>query len=405
MPLVVLALQIRKKATPARLEPPGVRTTESVAPWPLESTTARRSPNFREVLDSPEVLGLIAELEALRWTGRPGYPVRAMVGMALAKAIYALPTWTRIVRLVAEHDGLRRVLGCAPSEWACYRFAREAARALRRAGGLPGSRDRGSCASGFPRWAVTWLSTAPTFPPTRTASGSSPRTDPSARSSPTPTPRGATAPQSRLARAAGSTDTRSTRPSDRRPTFRSRGPSKRPRTPSRPSRWRWSTRRRRAGSRSRRDHGQGLRQRADPHGLHGSRRRSSHRARRKLSASSAASIKPPCCEHGTWTFAGADYKRKATKWRCPTGDCTPASVWIKADRLHPLIPRESKRSKALYSARGAVEREFGRLKHEWSLLPLRVRGLDRVRLHADLTILAKLASRLAQERAALPLAA
>ncbi len=79
-------------------------------------------------------------------------------------------------------------------------------------------------------------------------------------------------------------------------------------------------------------------------------------------------------------------------------------MWVKADRLHPLIPRDSKRSKALYASRGAVEREFGRLKHEWSLLPLRVRGLDRVRLHADLTILACLATRLATERA-LPLAA
>jgi hypothetical protein len=25
----------------------------------------------------------------------------------------------------------------------------------------------------------------------------------------------------------------------------------------------------------------------------------------------------PTCEHGRWTFAGADFKRKATKWRCP----------------------------------------------------------------------------------------
>jgi hypothetical protein len=114
--------------------------------------------------------------------------------------------------------------------------------------------------------------------------------------------------------------------------------------------------------------------------------------------------KPPCCEHGEWTFAGADPKRKRTQRRCPTGVCTPSSVWIKADRLHPLIPRENKRSKTLYASRGAVEREFGRLKHEWSLLPLRVRGLDRVRLHADLTILAKLACRLASERA-LPVAA
>ena len=85
--------------------------------------------------------------------------------------------------------------------------------------------------------------------------------------------------------------------------------------------------------------------------------------------------KPPTCEHGEWTFAGADYKRKATKWRCPTGECQPASRWIKADRLHPLIPRETERSRKLYRSRGAVEREFGRLKHEWALLPLRVRGL------------------------------
>jgi hypothetical protein len=56
--------------------------------------------------------------------------------------------------------------------------------------------------------------------------------------------------------------------------------------------------------------------------------------------------KPPRCEHGEWTFAGADFKRKATKWRCPTGECRPKSHWVKADRLHPLIPRESARSLA-----------------------------------------------------------
>lgn len=79
---------------------------------------------------------------------------------------------------------------------------------------------------------------------------------------------------------------------------------------------------------------------------------------------------PRCCEHGEWTFAGTEYKRQATKWRCPTGECQPKSTWVKADRLHPLIPRHTERSKALYSSRGAVEREFGRLKHEWALLPL-----------------------------------
>ncbi len=109
--------------------------------------------------------------------------------------------------------------------------------------------------------------------------------------------------------------------------------------------------------------------------------------------------KPPTCEHGEWIFAGSETKRGASKWRCPEGICSPASKWIKADRLHPLVPRETSRWRALYRGRAAVEREFGRLKHEWALLPLRVRGIERVRLHADLTILAKLACALARARA------
>ena len=113
---------------------------------------------------------------------------------------------------------------------------------------------------------------------------------------------------------------------------------------------------------------------------------------------------PPHCVHGDWKFAGADYKRKATKWRCPTGECTAKSMWLRADRMHPLIPRGSDRFKKLYRQRSAVDREFGRLEHEWSLLPLRVRGLDRVRLQADLPILARLSCALARTRT-MPLAA
>jgi hypothetical protein len=41
-----------------------------------------------------------------------------------------------------------------------------------------------------------------------------------------------------------------------------------------------------------------------------------------------------------------------------------------------------------------VEREFGRLKNDYGLLPLRVRRLPRVTLHVNLTILAQLASAL-----------
>lgn len=65
-----------------------------------------------EILSSPEVGKLIAELEETRWTGRPGYPIRAMVGMALVKSLYAIPTWTRTVALVREHAALQATLGC-----------------------------------------------------------------------------------------------------------------------------------------------------------------------------------------------------------------------------------------------------------------------------------------------------
>jgi hypothetical protein len=49
-----------------------------------------------------------------------------MVEMALAKSIYAVPTWTRTVALVREHAALRTAIvggtGDVPSVYACYRF-------------------------------------------------------------------------------------------------------------------------------------------------------------------------------------------------------------------------------------------------------------------------------------------
>lgn len=45
-----------------------------------------------------------------------------------------------------------------------------------------------------------------------------------------------------------------------------------------------------------------------------------------------------------------------------------------------------------------MERESGRLKNDWAPSLLRVRGLDRVRLRADLTILAKPSCALAGTR-------
>ncbi|MGH3071495.1 MAG: transposase [Gaiellaceae bacterium] len=63
------------------------------------------------------------------------------------------------------------------------------------------------------------------------------------------------------------------------------------------------------------------------------------------------------------------------------------------------IPRKSDEWRRLYRRRSAVEREFGHLKHNLGLAVLRVRGIERVRLHADLTMLGRLSLALARLRA------
>jgi hypothetical protein len=244
----------------------------------------------------------------LRWTGRKGNPVRALVGACLAKSLYAIPTWSRTAALIAEHAVLRDALGAAPSVYALYRFATK----LRRHRPLLDScLDR--IAAGLRRVRERKFQ-----PETATLD------------------KGYDVAQVYAAcEAAGAL----------------------PIIPLRQTPF---------------------------------VKRGDHRA--------------PTCAHGTWTFAGADAKRGRTKWRCPSGECAPASTWIKADRLHPLVPRETKRWGDLYRGRGAVERAFGRLKHEHGLGPLRVRGIEKVALHADLCILATLARALARARA-VPLAA
>jgi Transposase DDE domain len=77
-----------------------------------------------ELLDSPEIVALIAELDALRDNrGGRGFGTRALVGACLVKTLFALPTWTLVAGLIAEHPGLQAALGNTPSVWAMYRFA------------------------------------------------------------------------------------------------------------------------------------------------------------------------------------------------------------------------------------------------------------------------------------------
>jgi len=349
----------------------------------------------------PEIQALVAELEATRWTGRPGYPIRTMIGIALAKSMYAIPTWTRTVRLLNEHVKLQAILGCedaVPSEWACYRFAAKLrahkplldqciARVVNTLGdSLPGyGKDVAIDASDMPAYANGQRYVSKNGPERERFS------DPDAswgHRSAVSTRKGGGFYGYRLHAAVC---TKTGLPVS------------------------WSVETAKANESlfaaplidAARARGLAVETAAMDKGYDIERVYNECAERaclpliplRATGAVKRGDHLPPTCQHGRWKFAGSDYKRGAAKWRCPTGECKPASTWIEADRLHTLIPRETKRWKASYRKRAAVEREFGRLKHEWSLLPLRVRGLDRVRLQADLTILAKLATTLSRARA------
>lgn len=346
------------------------------------------------LLRLPEIMRLIADLDETRWTGRPGNPVRVMVAVALVKAMYALPTWTRTVRLIAEHAALREAVGGTPSHWACYRFA---AKLREHDGMLTACIDRvlASLHAAIPEMGQTVAIDGSDMPayanghkhvgnkngPLRTRFA-----DPDAgwghRSSISTRKGGAffgyklhaaictrtelplawtvmAANESEQGEVGGLLDTAVRRGFGIGVAVMDKGYD-----------------------------GEPMHEACESRGVR------PVIALKETPAVKAGKHKPPQCEHGEWTFAGSDAKRGASKWRCPAGECMPGSVWIKASRLHPLIPYGTERFKNLYRQRTAVERRFGRLKHEGGLLPLRVRRLPRVALHVDLTILAQLADAL-----------
>jgi len=368
----------------------------------MATTTVARPRDAAQVaalLDSPEVKGLIADLQATRWTGRPGYPIRAMVGLALVKGVYALPTWTRAVGLVKDHAALRDVLGASPTVDAVYRFNKKLRKhsamladcidsvlsALHEAHPEMGQ-TVAIDGSDMPAYANGHKQVGNKNGPLRTKfsdpdAGWGHRSSISTRKggafygykihaavdTATELPlawtvRGANEPEQ--AEVGGLLDMLTGRGFAPAVCVMDKGYD-----------------------------GQPMYDECESRGIR------PVIALKETPAVLAGEHKHPSCEHGEWLFAGADAKRGATKWRCPARSCSPASVWVKASRLHPLIPHGTKRHKALYRQRTAVERSFGRLKNDYGLTPLRVRRIERVTLHANLTILAKLASALLITRA------
>jgi len=372
---------------------------------------ARRSvaEDLSRILDSAEVLRLIDELQATRWTGRPGYPLRSMIGMAFAKSLYTLPTWTRIVALVREHPALAAVIALdadVPSVYACYRFTAKlrdhkhlldgciagVIAALKKRNPVLGW-DVAIDASDMPAHANGMRFKSKTGGRERTPDEYS---DPDAswghRSAVSTRASGGFYGYKLHLAVCSKTDL--------------------------PLAWRVETAKANESMLVAplldKLAGVGIR----PETCAMDKRYDHRRVYEECAEREVLPIIPlrntrdvkvgnhfsPFCKHGYWCFAGADYRRNATKWRCPTGECKPASVWVKEHRLHPLIPRETLRFKGLYRRRASVERAFGRLKHEGGLAPLRVRGIERVQLHADLTILSQLACALNRAQA-VPLAA
>jgi hypothetical protein len=321
------------------------------------------------LLDSPEVEALIAAVEAVGdKRGRKGFGTRALVGACLVKSLFALPTWTWVAALIAEHPGLQEKLGASPSVWACYRFARKlrenhplladcidsVAAALREQ--YPGfGRDVAIDASDLPAFANGQRYVSQHGPERERFS------DPDAswgHRSAVSTRKGGGFYGFKLHLAVCTTT-------------------------GLPLAWRVET----------------------------ARRQESLYVAPLIDAMHARGFRPETCA------MDKGYDNNRVYAECEERGCEPVIPMrgVKGKqialpigiggRFFPRIPRHTERFRDLYRGRAAVERAFADLKTSYGLTPLRLRGLARVQLHADLTILARLSQALARAREAEKLAA
>jgi Transposase DDE domain len=320
------------------------------------------------LLDSPEIALLIAELDALRWTGRKGYGARTLLGACLVKSLFALPTWTFAAALIAEHPGLQDALGGNPSVWAMYRFARklqankpalnaclDACAASLRAAHPDFGHDVAIDASDLPAY----------------ANGQR---------------------------------------------YVSDGGKERERYADPDASW---------GHRS----AVGTRKGGGFYGyklqacvctatglpvtwqVASARRHESTFVAPLIDAAHARGFQIETCAMDKGYDASRVYAECEARDVLPVIPLKgvkgkqPVLPIAMGGRLLPMIPRHSQRFRDLYHRRGQAEALFGSLKSYWGLTPIRVRGLGKVALHADLTILAKLATTLLRDREAVALVA
>jgi Transposase DDE domain len=315
----------------------------------LSNLPRRRVAELAVILDSPEIAGFIEDLEAIRWTGRPGYPIRALLGVALAKSIYAIPTWSRTVALVHEHEALQRALGAVPSVYAAYRFSGK----LRAHSGLldgciervlsrlqaekPGmGEDIAIDASDLPAYANGQRFVSKGGRERALSEYSDPDASWGHRSA-VSTRKGGGFYGYKI-HAAVCTLT------------------------GLPLAWE----------------------------VHTARTQEQLVSMPLLDATIRLGMPVQTVAMDKGYDGTPNYEGCLLRGTLPVIPMRKTGRVREKCRLSRFLPRESEHWKSLYSRRGAVEREFGRLKHEWAMLPIRVRGLARVRLHVSLTILCKL---------------
>jgi hypothetical protein len=309
----------------------------------------RRVAELAAILDSPEIARLIQELEGLRWTGRRGYPIRSLLGVALAKSIYAIPTWSATVALLHEHESLQRALGDCPSVYAAYRFSVK----LRHHGHLlEGCIERvlGRLRAERPGMGENIAIDASDLP----------------------------------AYANGQR-------------FVSNGGRERAESEYSDPDASWGHRSAVSTRKGGGFYGYKIHAAVCTHtGLplawevHTARTQEQLVSLPLLDATIRLGMPVRTVAMDKGYDGVPNYEGCLLRGTLPVIPMRNTGRVREKCRLSRFLPRESEKWKALYKGRGAVEREFGRLKHEWAMLPLRVRSLAKVRLHVDLTILAKL---------------
>jgi hypothetical protein len=279
-----------------------------------------------------------------------------MLGACIVKALYALPTWTRVADLIAEHPGLSDTLGGTPSHRACYRFARklrdERARIATCIDALAVAlRERHpdmGCevaidASDMPAWANGQRYIYNGGPERQTYS------DPDAswgHRSAVSTRKGGGFYGYRIHAAVCAVT-------------------------GLPLAWQIET----------------------------ARSHESMHVASLLDAVAARGFAPAT------VAMDMGYDNNRVYAECAERGCAAIIPLRKNQGERDVrIPRGSDEWRSLYRRRSAVEREFGLLKHHYGLAFLRVRGIERVRLHADLVMLARLSQAVARTRA-VPIAA